>query len=90
MAQIMIHLILEKLTKKFEWTRQGIERTDQWKNLSVGDLVEYSIQFSDGIRYRITAINYDTDEAKIQRLDADGNGHETYDCAPVMLRPVSA
>ncbi len=86
----MIHLILEKLTKKYHWTRQGIERTEQWKSLSAGETVEYSIQFSDGIRYKIESIDYDKNTAKIRRLDENGQEHEAYDCAPVMLRPLNA
>ncbi len=86
----MIHLILEKLTKKYHWTRQGIERTEQWKGLKSGDIVEYSIQFSDGIRYRIESIDYGAEKARIQRLDEAGQGRESYDCAPVMLRPVAS
>ncbi len=85
----MIHKLLKALTKSHTFVRTGFERTDQWKKLQVDDIVEYAIQFPDGIKYRITEIDHEKEQARIVRLnEANEPTSESYTVARVMLRPV--
>ncbi len=85
----MIGTILNKLGRNYTWRRQGIEQTDQWQKIKVNDIVEYASQFSENIRYRVTAIDADSNMATVRRLDDADSEHESYQLALVMLRNVA-
>jgi hypothetical protein len=86
----MLEKIKHILFRGYEWNRSGHEQTDQSKTIKAGDVVECAIENTDGILYRVEAIDFAASEARVRRLAGDGKSdtQEIYTLAPVMIRPL--
>lgn len=84
----MLNFILSKIDRKYDRAPQGADiNTAHTDVIKTGDIVEYAILFSQGIRYRVEEIKPETKEARIRVLNADGSdGKQTYLAPMQMLR----
>lgn len=87
--------LLDALTKQYQWDPRGIywgteehhPVTDP-QQLRENDLVEYAIEWPDGIVYQILAIHPEEGTATIEVVQGSIFKNEKYTTALHMLRPV--
>lgn len=84
----MIDALLNKVTTTYKFKESGHRPTEQWKTLSVGETVEYAIEHTDGILYKVESVNKEENTATIVKLDSNGSATDEKYPAPInMLRP---
>ncbi len=77
------------LNRPIAWKRSSHERTDQWKAIRIGDVVEAAVENPSDIRYRVEEIFAEEQKARVVRLGAKNEELERYTLGLIMLRPLA-
>lgn len=90
MASLLGRLAKRLFETEYTFKKNGFEKSEQWKAIKVGDIVEYGVTATDGITYRVEEIDAQNLRAKIKCMQEvkHKKAGEYYTVSLKMIRPL--